>query len=210
VTPLYNIRASIIDIRTDEPQPHDQYLVDSNVLYWLYLKVKNYTPVIRPYDYQLREYAKYVVRAAKSKATLYHSGLSFAEIAHLVENNQRREFDRTSAKPNAEKDYRHNFSEERSQVVREIQFAWRIVQNLVPQTLETRIDGADVNAALARLGNAELDGYDVYLIESVFKGGMTQVITDDGDFATVSGLTVFTSNTTLIQQAHAADRLVGR
>ena len=40
--------------------------------------------------------------------------------------------------------------------------------------------------------------------------GMIQVITDDGDFATVPGIQVFTANRNVIQTAQTQGRLLNR
>jgi len=48
------------------------------------------------------------------------------------------------------------------------------------------------------------------MIEAMFASGITQVITDDRDFGQVSGITVFTANTTLITEATAQNRLIQR
>ncbi|MFV9689915.1 MAG: hypothetical protein ACNY01_02980 [Desulfobacteria bacterium] len=56
-------------------------------------------------------------------------------------------------------------------------------------------------AALNRLQTEKLDGYDLFILESMKNHGVVQVITDDGDFATVSGIQVFTANRNVIAAA---------
>jgi len=40
--------------------------------------------------------------------------------------------------------------------------------------------------------------------------GVVQVVTDDGDFATVLGIQVFTANRNIIRAAHAQRKLITR
>ncbi|MEH2419861.1 MAG: hypothetical protein V7K48_02620 [Nostoc sp.] len=50
------------------------------------------------------------------------------------------------------------------------------------------------NAALNRFQTQLLDGYDLLILEAMDKGGVTQIITDDGDYVTVPGIKLFTAN----------------
>ena len=53
-------------------------------------------------------------------------------------------------------------------------------------------------------------GIDSLAHEAALKAGVTQVITDDGDYATVPGLTVFTANQRVVQAAHGSGKLLTR
>jgi hypothetical protein len=55
-----------------------------------------------------------------------------------------------------------------------------------------------------------LDGHDLFMVEAMRRSGIKQIVTDDGDYATVPGLAVFTANLRLIQAAQAARRLLTR
>ncbi len=48
------------------------------------------------------------------------------------------------------------------------------------------------------------------MLEAMQREGLTQVITDDSDFATVAGITVFTANNNVIQQAQQQGKLILR
>lgn len=58
--------------------------------------------------------------------------------------------------------------------------------------------------------SVNVDGYDLFMAEMALKNGITQIITDDGDYATVSGLTVFTANQKVIQAASLVNKLISR
>ena len=91
----------------------------------------------------------------------------------------------------------------------EIQAAYGLVRTLA-DLLVVSIDNATVTTALHRLQTEQVDGYDLFILESMRSLGVTQVITDDGDFTTVSGIRVFTANQNVIQAALTQGRLVTR
>jgi predicted nucleic acid-binding protein len=73
--------------------------------------------------------------------------------------------------------------------------------------LAVTIDDMTATAALNRLQTEKLDGYDLFILESMKNHGVVQVITDDGDFATVSGIQVFTANRNVIAAAKDQGKL---
>jgi len=102
--------------------------------------------------------------------------------------------------------YRYNFPGERTQVIAEIQSAWSQVVSLADPLVAT-IDNETANAALIRLQTEKVDGYDLFIFESMKNHSVVRVITDDGDFATVSGIQVFTANRNVIAAARNQGKL---
>ena len=107
------------------------------------------------------------------------------------------------------KEFRHNHSSERATVVKEVQAAWGLVKGMAAQ-LDTAVGDAAADAALNRFQNEPLDGYDLFILEAMKAAGVVQVLTDDGDFCTVAGIQVFTSNTNVITTATAQGKLLAR
>lgn len=203
----YSVKANVVDITADVPKASDVFLVDTNVWYWMtYTRASLSTR--RPAHYQTTSYPPYTKAALGAGATIYQSGLSLAELTHVIEAAERDIYAATNG-PTGAKEYRHNFPAERNQVVAEISAAWALVTNLaVP--LNSAIDASTATAALNRLQTQKLDGYDLFILESMQKRGVVQVITDDGDFATVSGIQVFTANRNVIEAAKIQGKLILR
>ena len=65
------------------------------------------------------------------------------------------------------------------------------------------INAASTTAALQNFEQLPVDGYDLFSINAFKAAGITQVISDDGDFCTVPGMTLFTANPSAISAAHA-------
>jgi predicted nucleic acid-binding protein len=199
----YTIQAQVVDITVDTPKPEDVFLVDTNVWYWL-----TYPNAISFIPSQLSEYPGYLNKALGTKSRIHHSGLSLAELAHLIERTERQIYEKAvgQVKP---KEYRHNLAGERSRVFSEIQAAWSQVTALA-DTLTLTIDSHTTDAALSRFQTEKVDGYDLFILEAMKNHGVVQIITDDGDFATVPGIQVFTANRNVISAARSQSKLLIR
>jgi predicted nucleic acid-binding protein len=204
----YIIQAAVVDINTDKPKNDDVFLIDSNVWYWL-----TYTHASQglspPCPYQVDSYPNYVKMALELKALIYASNLSLAELTHLIEKTQREIYNHLNRTKMTPKMYRHNLPEERSVVVSEVEAAWGQVTSLA-RPLAGNIDENVARQGLLRFQREKVDGYDLFMLESMSKGGITQIITDDGDFSSVSGITVFTANQGVLAAAKEQDKLVER
>lgn len=190
----YTIRADVVDITADAPNAADVFLVDTNVWYWMtYSNATSFVPS------QLSDYPGYINRALGGNSKIHHTGLSLAELSHLIEKTEREIYERTVGVIKA-KEYRHNLSSERSRVASEIKSAWGQVTSLA-DPLSVSIDAPTTDAALSRAQTEKVDGYDLFILESMKNHGVVQVITDDGDFATVPGIQVFTANRNVLLSA---------
>jgi predicted nucleic acid-binding protein len=207
------IEAQVVDITVDTPKPEDVFLVDTNVWYWMtYTRASQNTRPPLPYQSML--YPKYTNDALSIGSKIFKSGLTLAELTHLIERSEYEIFAMANRAifPDPKKfnkEFRHSYNAERSQVVAEIQAAWSQVTSMAhPLTLT--IDSSTASAALFRLQTEKVDGYDLYILESMKNNGVVQIITDDGDYATVTGIQVFTANTKIIAEARQQTKLLTR
>ena len=205
--PNYTVRAQIIDIRTDTPRPTDAFLVDTNVWYWRAYSSAGAMPGSAT-PAQMSTYTNYLRDCRANGAIVYRAGLCLAELAHLIEQNEREAYSGAVA-PIAAKDYRHNLPSERARVVLEVQNAWAKVKGQ-SQPLSLTIDDPTTDAALARFATQPVDGYDLFLLEGLSAAGLTQVLTDDGDYCTVPGIEVFTANPRVVAAARSTGLLLVR
>jgi len=206
----YIVQAEVVDITIDTPKPNDAFLVDTNVWYWL-----TYTQASQDaLPYQISRYPKYANTALSVSAQLFYSGLSLAELTHLIEKSEYKIFARTypTVFPDSnkfDKKFRHDHNNERMRVISEIQTVWAQVSDLA-EPLPITIDMSTTIAALNRLNTERVDGYDLFILESMKNCGITQVITDDGDFVTVPNIQAFTANRNVIQAAKDQGKLIKR
>lgn len=209
----YTVQADVVDITADTPGAKDVFLVDTNVWYWLtYLKASQ--SAHPPAPYQTSDYPSYTNTALGAGARIFQSGLSLAELTHLIEKAEYEIFAQANQSifPNPkkfDKKFRHDRAHERKQAVTEIQAAWAQVTSLA-EPLTITIDAPTADAALNRLQTEKVDGYDLFILESMRSHGVVQIITDDGDFATVPRIQVFTANRNVIKAARAQRKLITR
>lgn len=204
-----NIQASVIDIKNDIPQKKDIFIVDTNV--WFWQTYGNAFFSVRSRDrYKLIDYPKYVVQAFQNGATLAYSGLTLAELAHIIEKNEY-EIYRQSNSNITPKEYRHNYPTERLKVVTAVESSWEQIQDIaVPANLNVNDETTD--SALNRFKTQALDGYDLLILEAISRAGAgdIKIITDDIDYVVVPGIQVFTSRRYIIQEAARQGKLLVR
>src|SRR5258708_6487136 len=173
----YAVRADVIDIRADTPQPTDEFLVDTNVWYWLV-----YTRAAMgsnpPKTRQLTDYPQYVSQALANGSQMKCCGLTLAEIVHVIEKTEREIYGAASGFDSRRtKEFRHNFPVERANVVSEVQSAWSQISSLA-SSMDAFVNAVMTDAAVLRFQTEAVDGYDLFLLEATSASGVIQVITD--------------------------------
>lgn len=204
---LKNVAAVVCDIRSIEPDPQAEFLVDTNAWYWTTYTRASIPAVDQPKKYQSQQYARFIKKALDKGSILHRCDLSLAEMAHVIEECERKIFvefivgDEMSTKV-----YRHGEEEERKTVVSEVETAWgQVVQ--MSHCIGLTIHEPTSKDALKDLQQHPMDGYDIFLLQAMKQGKVTKIITDDADFATVPGLEVFTCNLGLISLAKSQGHL---
>jgi hypothetical protein len=204
----YRITAEVVDVRQDSPNSTDTFLVDSNVWYWLtYTKaslVEGYAAKRRTADY-----SSFLNKAIAQRAQLCRCGLSLAELAHIIENNERKIFAAKTHCKIETKEFRHNYPKERLNVISEVQTAWGQVKSMA-SPLSILIDSNLTDVAMDRFSQNTLDAYDIFFLEVMTNNKVPQIITDDGGFATVPGIRVFTANQNVITTAKSQGKFLIR
>jgi len=200
----YSIAADVFDISTYSPKPEDSFLVDSNV--WFWMTYTNASQSVEEWRKPLVAiYPQFVNNALISGSALFWCGLSIAELAHLIEKTEREIFD-TALKA---KEFRHNYSNERTIMVTEVLASWGQVKSMAT-SLDFDINETTSDNALKRFQNQKIDGYDAFILEAMQINNITQIITDDGDFATIPNLQVYTANRNVLSLARDQGKLLNR
>jgi predicted nucleic acid-binding protein len=205
----YKVRAEVVDLLSDKPGPGDAFFVDTNVWYWLtYTRYRLAYKPRQPRPYQVRDYPAYIKQAKRAKARLFTCGLCFGELANLIEKNELDIF-RMSKGQIEIKEFRHNEQTERNNVVTEIQDSWAMVKSFAG-FIEVLLDEPLTDKACHGITSWPADPNDLFMVENSIKAGVSQIITDDGDFATVPGIRILTANRNVIQAAQDQGKLIVR
>jgi predicted nucleic acid-binding protein len=198
--PIRIVRAEVIDIRRDRPSDQDEMLVDTNS--WFNL---TYTRIKEP----KAEYPDYIKRSMASNAKLYASGLSLAELASAIERSECNLYAAANGIKIDLKTFRHDCEAERKIVVSAVTASWAQVKSIA-RVIEHRFTEASADAALKCFQSSSVDGYDIVMLDAMERCAIRRVLTDDGDFATVPGIQVFTANPATISAARRAGQLLIR
>lgn len=198
------VRAKVVDIRADTPKDSDVFLVDTNAWYWLFYSRASVSLTVAQANYP-----NYLKTAIGAKATLHCYGLTFAELAHNIEKAEREIYEAQAGKKILPKEFRHDYQQQHRKIVTLISDIWSDVTT-AGSMLDLAMDSGFMSSALSLFPSVSVDGYDLFMAEAALKAGVTQIITDDGDYASVPGLTIFTANPRVIQAAQAVGKLLVR
>ena len=76
--------------------------------------------------------------------------------------------------------------------------------------MEVTLNYHTTRSLITQIQDSSIDGYDAYILEAMINSGINQIITDDGDFATVAGIIVFTANDGVITAAKSQGKFITR
>jgi len=197
-------RSSVVDITRLRPRSTDVFLVDTNVWYWLTYTRASTTARA----YQVQHYPDFISRALTAKAILHYAPETIAELAHIIERCEYNLHVQTNQLPTSyrAKEFRQDPAL-RPGVVSEIELACQQVMTF-GRCLDAPRDGTWVQAALGELKKHEVDGYDAFVLAASRAAGVTNIVTDDSDFVTCSGLAVMTANRYTLTEARTLGKLL--
>jgi len=202
------IRASVVDLRSDSPKADDSFIVDTNVWLWLYYPPLTQNSAGEPLQSAI-DYPNYFKSALAAKATLYSSALIFSELTHNIERKEKRIYESNLANELDAKVYRHDYPRQRLKVTQLVQDAWSDISSS-SKLLDMNLDSNFMTESLSLFPATQLDGYDLFTAQLAKQSQVNQIITDDGDYATVAGLTIFTANQKILNLANQCGKLVVR
>jgi hypothetical protein len=205
----YTVKAAVVDLRGNTPKLADKFYVDTNVWFWTVYSNVQFSPQPASY-HQTEEYPAYLKRVQNMGGQLHWCGLSLFELAHLIEKTEFKIYCTAKSASLNQKAYRHNLPDERARIIQEIEADWGVVKSMAACLTAPEINEASTTAALEDFAQLPVDGYDLFAIRALKAAGITQVISDDGDFCSVPGITLFTANQAVIAAAHTQGRLSRR
>jgi len=197
------VAANVVDLRYDTPGRQDVFLVDSNVWYWTTYSLATLANR-QPETYQTSDYPDYIKRCLDAGARLTRTPTALAEVASRIAHTEYEAYCRHHPFV-IQKAYR-SIRAERRNVVRQILTSCRQIQDS-SECISAPADEQLERESLVALAFASLDLADAMMLVTARHQNIRQVITDDGDFATVSGVTIFTANGRVIREARRAGRL---
>lgn len=182
----------IHEIKKYRPHHTERFLVDTNVWYWYtYCASKEIT--IKARRYQLDDYPEFIEKVLDVGAKIFHSPLTFCELANVIENTEFERFKIENSDQSVSRKEFRNISACRKKVVEEIDVAWKSVSS-VSTSLNFSITEQVVLGAKGFFESAEIDPYDTLSICFMKEFNISKIITDDRDFHQIEIGEIYTSN----------------
>ncbi len=201
----YTVKAAVVDLRVATAMATDRIYVDTNAWFWTVYSNVQFAPQ-PPSDNQKKAYPAFLKGVLNMGGQLHWCGLSLSELAHLIEKTEYEIYRASTGAMLNPKEFRHNLPPERARIVQEIQTAWAAVETMASCINTPEITSAATTAALQDFAQLPVDGYDLFALGALKTAGITQVISDDGDFCSVPGITLFTANQGVIDNAKRQGR----
>ena len=203
-----SILASVVDIRTDNPKITDFFFVDTNV--WYIYARSYYSP---PNSGKERLYPSFISKMLHAKSKIFRSELTLVELSNVIEKSLYKVFiEENCFKPDEMhiKDFRYEYPEERNNFIDELSMTWDNIRD-VSESFDSSLDKSISEFIFKGFYKSYLDGYDLLFLDLIQKKmNNPYILTNDKDFATNPGITVFTANKRTINAAKEKNLLITR
>lgn len=197
---IQTVRATVVDIKKDVPQPSDELFVDTNSWRTLtYTRLLNTKP----------HYPDYLKTALANKTVLYACGITLVELASSIENDEWNIYRDKFSEVSHKKAFRHTLPAERERVVAEVKASWDQVKQMAT-LVDLAVDTQSTERCMNRFLSYPIDGNDLLLVDAMDRKGITNILTDDCDFAALPGVRVFTANSAVLAAARNQQKLTIR
>lgn len=201
------VRASVVDIATDQPKNTDRVWVDSNV--WFALTYSGVSPQEAK---RYAAYSNYIGKLHKAGGDVLVSPVTFAEVARTIEHS---EFTKHQARNNGPLDPKLKKATRLdpaywATVVAEIETSWKQIGKIGRLGAQPMSAGCATSAVAGMKGGNLLDGGDAVMVADALREGVDLFLTNDGDLASVSGITVITALPRTLNLARTARMFVTR
>lgn len=201
------VRAHVVDIQADVPQTNDVFFADAHVWYWFAYPraglVRNPPDAAR-----VTAYLSYTAAALNAQAALVRTGVTLMELATIIGNAEWEICNINRVPQIGKKVFRYDAHNRRA-VVTQIRAAWRFVVD-ASHHVDIGLGEIETRRVLSRLSVQPVDGQDALVINALRAHGISQIISDDADFAAVRGIQMFTANADVLAAAVRQDRLLVR
>jgi len=182
-----------LDIKNTQPQENDKYLLDTNVIAFLF---NSYNVDVAAVRSKFNTYGDFLDKALKANAEIYISSLNLSEFINMI---VRREYNieaRKEENKSVKYDFKTHFRQ--SEAYKEVM---EHIKSVIPSILNTcqKIDDnfscIDIHGMIKTLENDFNDEYFAYLSSQE----NLKLVTDDGDFKSINlPIDIITGNRNLL------------
>ncbi len=219
MVPPFLVRALVADVTRPSSSVPAQVVIDANVCY--FVAYSNFAQQSAaggraPQAYQLRDYRTWQALALRSGCRFFAPVVTLGEFVRLIEYAELEALWLTDPatplgsrfSPSECKKARYDYSSYlgmiRKTVLSDLAQLRATVQPLLP--FPTPADAIDQSNAAWQ--SSAGDYADALMVANACSAGIPHILSDDVDLLTFDGITLYTANTTAIQSARTAGKLV--
>lgn len=180
-----------------------KFVVDTNVLYWMFYGNCTYSNEKRQ-----KLYPDALINLKLKNNILYTPATCLFELFSIIEKNEYRLYcarEGISEEDFKLKDYR-KLAEERARVAREIEITYKSIKSFLKITEQTITKEQLANLA-EEFGSHVLDVYDRILVDYCVANGIQNIVTDDQDYMSANKqLNIYTANENYFKSSEKQQR----
>lgn len=206
----FPIAASVVNIRKSvDFSDVNSLVIDTNAWFWL-TYTGDFAQDEEPRGYQLIHYPDFIKTCLTKSVNLQYTTISLAELYRLTEVSLYKLY--KSYIDDEEitlKNYRYKKKSQRQDFLDEFEAMYNQINDMANHI--PTFDNIDDNYSdnlVKESQNKLLEIADLIILDSAGRLNITGIITDDGDFATVKGITVYTANNKVIEAAKKSKLLL--
>lgn len=186
----------MIDIRKMDISAIDSgkiFALDTNVLLWTHYS-KASDPKLKIHPYQVIEYPNFISKLLQNGNRLVTTALNITELFGVVERNEYKMYRAINGSTLSLKDFR-KLAAERIDYKSEIDnMILEIKSSYDNQIKIIEVDENLINSFQSNICKSMCDVFDYAVIEYLKKEGIVDYISDDKDFLSVDGISLYTTS----------------
>lgn len=187
--------ANVIDIRgidISSINPDEVFAIDTNALLWThYSQASN--PCLNKHPYQVIEYPNFINRLLQNGNKLVTTALNITELFGVVERNEYKIYKAVNSQNISIKDFR-KLSAERNKYKSEIDTMILEIKSSYDNQIEiVEVDENLLSSFQNNICNNICDVFDYAVIEYLKKQNIINYISDDKDFLSIDGISLYTT-----------------
>lgn len=187
--------ANVYDLRkidVNKIPEHTKFAIDTNVLYWMHYSRCSTT------GYQIVNYPQFISDLMSRHASFVTTSCNISELLSLVERKEYEIYRASNVVKNI-KEFR-KIKSERINVQQELEIIMMQIESMY-SIQDFNLDFSLLSKFVDDFTNNRCDTNDYSILTYLKDAGVNNVISDDGDFITYSGINVYTANENIINEA---------
>jgi hypothetical protein len=203
------VAASIVDIRNRvDFSDINSLVVDTNAWFWL-TYTGDFAEDDKPHGSKLVHYPNFISTCLSNNVDLKYTIISLAEIHKLTEVSLYKHYKSWVDNDDITfKNYRYKETAQRQDFLDEYEAMYEQINGMGEHIPTFDNIGEYPDTLLRESKEKLLEIADIIILKSAARLNISDIITDDGDFATVEDITVYTANDKIIEAAKANELLL--